>query len=276
MTQNHKKCLIAFLSVIAIFLSVECYVTYNDLMTKLTLRNIASKAAIDLATTQQKHIDDQPQVQIQARLHTQYNPHDDKSWALKYKITGDRFARFGITARKIQFDKAYTNWDGGKKIPKEILASLTKNTFLYLPHIKGTEDAVALIVETAIAESGGGKDIDEGTGDYGVMQVRIATANDLFAWLDCDHKDIKDSIMRFKNESWSLKDNLIHNIPFGIAIAITDYWRKMGPDFYDHIKTTVDRGVAWKSVYNSSKGLGTVNAYVNRVDYYNRLAIAKN
>ena len=128
---------------------------------------------------------------------------------------------------------------------------------------------MSLIVETIIAESNGGFYIDEGTGDLGCLQIRETTAEDLLQWLTkSGNKDIVDAINIFFNNEMSLKDNLKHNIPFSIAVAITEYWRKCGANFDSKIGTIQNRGIMWKCAYNTHRGAGTVNKYIKRVTNY--------
>lgn len=194
--------------------------------------------------------------------------HDDPSWVKRYSKEGSRTHRFGVTSRSISFDKQYTNWRGGKRISSTDMRHLVRNVCIQLPHIRTNEDVISLIVETAIAESSGGYYIDAKTGDLGVLQIRVTTANDLLKWLGYQHKDIRDAILRLKNPKWSIADNLRHNVPFSIAVSITEYWRKAGPSYHQHIDTVEQRAIMWTSVYNTSKGKGTVNKYKVRVDKY--------
>lgn len=194
--------------------------------------------------------------------------YDDPSWVKKYPKDGSRMHRFGVTSKDISFDKKYTNWKGRKRLSVEEMQHLVKNVCIQLPHIKTNKNVISLIVETAIAESSGGYYIDEKTGDLGILQIRAATANDLLKWLNYQHKDIKKAILELKNDKWSIADNLRYNIPFSIAVSITEYWRKAGPSYSQHIDTVEQRAIMWTSVYNTSKGKGTVNKYKKRVDHY--------
>ena len=47
-------------------------------------------------------------------------------------------------------------------------------------------------------------------------------------------------------------------------MTIWYYWR-VCPNLYKNIGSKEDRAKLWKGYYNTPKGLGTVNAYLNRV-----------
>lgn len=81
------------------------------------------------------------------------------------------------------------------------------------------------------------------TGDLGILQMQASTANDLLNWLDYQHKDIRTAILELKNARWSMEDNLRYNVPFSIAVSITEYWRKAGPSYSQHIDTVEQRAV---------------------------------
>lgn len=198
-----------------------------------------------------------------------------RSWSQKYINKGiDRDKRFGITSKKITFDKKYLTWKGGKKLSTKELESIVRNTFKIMPHIRTTTDTVALVVETAITESDGGRIITNKFGDHGVFQIKVRTSQDLLKWLKYEHKDIHAAIMSMRNASLSEKDNLQKNIPYACAICITEYWRKAGSQYHMHIASLEERGKMWKSVYNTHKGHGTVADYINRVTKYDTITVA--
>lgn len=199
------------------------------------------------------------------------HPYDDKRYKFSIARSGDRSKRYGVVKDSHGIKYKYFVWSNGNRMSIKQMRIITEAVFKRLPHIKTTEESVSLIVETIIAESNGGYYIDEGTGDLGCLQIRETTAEDLLQWLTkSGNKDIVDAINIFYNNEMSLKDNLKHNIPFSIAVAITEYWRKGGANFDNKIGTTQDRGVMWKCTYNTYKGEGTVNKFVQRVNSYKK------
>ena len=211
--------------------------------------------------------------QPELKENVQVHPYDDRKYSVSYKIKGSaRSTRYGVTSRTITFDDAYLKWTGSKSLSRNELTKLVKKVLLTMPHIRSTPEVVSLLVETAIAESDGGRIIDTNSGDYGMMQIRINTANDLHAWLESEHPDINEAVCALRNKE-SIRDNLKHNLPYAIAVAATEYWRKAGSEFDKHIGNVAARGVMWKSVYNTRIGRGTVNDYINRSSTYERLTI---
>lgn len=197
------------------------------------------------------------------------NPNTRKDWSQTYPNKGtDREKRYGVTAAVISFDKKHLNWTGRVRLPKKELAEITRKTFKLMPHVRTTDNNVALVVETAIAESDGGRIISNQFGDHGVFQIKVRTSKDLLSWLKNQHQDIYTAIMNLRNKDLSEKDNLEKNIPYAAAICITEYWRKAGSQYHLHINSIEERGKMWKSVYNTNKGYGTVADFIKRNNNY--------
>lgn len=197
------------------------------------------------------------------------HPYDDQRYRFTVTRSGDRSKRYGVVSDPHGIRYKYFVWSSGQRMSIKQMKIIVEAVFKRLPHIKTTEESVSLIVETIIAESNGGFYIDEGTGDLGCLQIRETTAADLLQWLEASgNKDIVDAINIFFNDKMTLKDNLKHNIPFSIAVAITEYWRKCGANFDSKIDTIQNRGIMWKCAYNTHRGAGTVNKYIKRVTNY--------
>lgn len=191
--------------------------------------------------------------------------HDSIRYSKKYIIESEtRNIRYGIAQNKYVAPKLFLK----KRNKKEDIEKQARIVFKYLPHIKTTPESINLVVETIISESNGGRLIDVGSGDLGICQIRIPTVKSLLKYCDYKHPDVKKAIMSFYNKKLSMKDNLKYNTKFSIAVCISVYWHKMGGNFYEHIKTLTERAIAWKSVYNTKYGLGTVNKYIERVKGY--------
>ena len=197
----------------------------------------------------------------------------DKTWSMTYpNRDAERASRFGV-ATGLTFNKKHLSWKGGRKLPKDELERIARNTFKLMPHIKTNDDNVALVVETAIAESDGGRIITNKFGDHGVFQIKVRTSKDLLKWLKYGHKDIHEAIVAMRNPRWSEKDNLQKNIPYACAICITEYWRKAGSQYYLYISSLEERGKMWKSVYNTHRGYGTVDSFIKRNQKYETATI---
>ena len=193
--------------------------------------------------------------------------YDNERWFTKYSICSkSRFLRYGVSSKTPKYPKLVNNRNNQIKPLEDTVRSVFKR----LPHIKTTNESVLLVLETIIAESAGGKYLDVKTGDLGICQIRVDTARSLFKFLDYKHKDVKRAIMSFYDKKMGLYDNLKFNHKFSIAVCISLYWQKMGGKFYNHITTITDRAIAWKSIYNTKFGKGTVNKYINRVNEYKK------
>ena len=81
---------------------------------------------------------------------------------------------------------------------------------------------------------------------------------------------ILEAINLFRDSEKSLRDELMHNVPFGMAVAIVEYWRKAGPDYENYASSLRGRAEMWKSVYNSRLGKGTVADYEKRCADYRK------
>lgn len=196
---------------------------------------------------------------------------DSKTFFVRYTGKGlEREKRYGALESFPTFKEKWITWSGGQNISIQSLEELCKIVFKRLPHIKTSKESVALVVETAIAESNGGRIIKSKGGDYGTFQIRISAAKSNLKWLQENHPDVYKAVISFRNKDLSEGDNLIQNIPYGIAMCITQYWRIAGSQYYKYIDTIEKRGIMWKSAYNTYKGQGTVNAYIQRVKGYPR------
>lgn len=160
--------------------------------------------------------------------------------------------------------KRYLNYSETRDTVVAVLSSLN--------NIPTTDDMVNLIIETFITETHFGKaDFTSAAkryANYGLGQLRLDTAKETLQWLIwINRRDVYDTIMSYYDESLSMEDNLMYNVPFSIAMTAEVYWRKL-PDLASNIKTKIARAIVWKSVYNTQYGLGTVNKYLQRVDEF--------
>lgn len=243
------------LSIVGIFLAIE---VYQKWMLLQSLNDKAIQTPVMASQTKKPHVVATKQV----------HRFDDKEWSQAYSKAGDRNKRFGSLDSHPKFKSKYLTWSGKEYINKDKLYSLAESVIKRLPHIDNRQDMVKLVVETSIAESQGGYFISSKNGDFGIFQIRINTANSLLDWLKFAHKDIYDAVEKFRNPKLSLAENLEKNIPYGIALCISEYWRKAGPEFHKYITSIKDRGMLWKSVYNTKLGKGTVNTYIKKVNNY--------
>lgn len=167
-------------------------------------------------------------------------------------------------------------YKGGKRLNEDLVRRTIKAVVMRFPNLKHTKDLQDLLFETMLVESNLMSlpaEKLEGYNNIGIAQFRMDTASDTMKWLKKVRKDAYDVLMTLYKREMSLKDNLRYNIPFSIGLMAQYYWR-VAPDIYPNITSLENRGILWKSVYNTRKGLGTVNAYVGRVNKYYGIMIA--
>ena len=158
---------------------------------------------------------------------------------------------------------AIKKWTGGEPMDQVKLLQTISAVFQRLPHIKSSTGLKLLVVETMAAESELGRNPTPYKGAYGSAQMQLTTAKYLMKWTKEKHSDVYKSIMGFYDRQLSLKDNLARNVPFQIAMCITYYWHRE-PNLYAKVDTRLDRGKLWKAEYNTYKGVGTVEKYLQR------------
>ena len=192
----------------------------------------------------------------------------DRKFSIRYTVSEDSWnQRYG--ASETPFAGWMTSWKGGKRLTERQLEDLARRVFKHLPHIRTTRALLDLVVETAVAESDGGRIVKNSFGDYGVFQMKPWVAKESLAWLKANHKDVYRAIMNLRDRRLSEKDNLVRNLPYATAMCVTYYWRRAGDSaLRRRIETQHERAVMWKSLYNTRKGYGTVAAYIERNKNY--------
>ena len=158
--------------------------------------------------------------------------------------------------------------EGGKILPVDVLKNDIKIVISSIPGLPNDSNLHMLIIETMIVETRlGGVPYTyaaENYNNYGILQIREDTSHDTLKWLKRHHTDKYDAVMKYYDESMDMKNNLLKNVPFSIAMASVYYWRRC-PDLSANIATIDSRAKLWKRVYNTYKGLGTPEIYIYRV-----------
>lgn len=240
-----KNVLIFLLSVTCVYLGFVTYGQYK-IITEFQVANTDKPQTKESIKPKKKNYDYKKDTKFSVIYHN--------------KETG-RNQRFGVAKNEVKFLDKEVKFNMCQ-LSRDEMDRLVRQTFRLLPHIKTSDNLVNLLVETASVESDRGKIVDEGTGDLGIFQIRISTSKDLHKWLKELHPDVLEAIMGLRNSDLSEKDNLILNLPYACSIAVTEYWRKAGGQFHLYINNKLERGIMWKSVYNTKKGKGTVEHYL--------------
>lgn len=152
----------------------------------------------------------------------------------------------------------------GKALQKEELEEVIRTTLEYLIHSDADENIVQLLLETAKVESDYGRIVrNKRSSAIGIFQILPSTARCTNKFLNY-YKDLKTNITKLYDDKHSLEWNLIHNLPYAIAISYTVYWRKI-VELDERSITLQDRAELWKKYYNTYLDrLGTVSMYISK------------
>ena len=169
-----------------------------------------------------------------------------------------------ISKRHIEYHK------GGEQLNYNKL----KNTVIYvinkLPNLDVSKNRLTdLVLETFIVETHLGKSNyaeSAKRNNFGIAQIRADTAEDVLKILRKDKKTYNE-LMSFYNFNMSLRDNLLYNVKFSIAMC-SEYYYLRNSNLYNEIHTLRHRAKQWKKNYNTYKGAGSVQIYVDRVEKF--------
>ena len=157
---------------------------------------------------------------------------------------------------------------------KQLNYSRLKNTVIYvinkLPNLNVSKNRLTdLVLETFIVETHLGKSNyaeSAKRNNFGIAQIRADTAEDVLKILRKDKKTYNE-LMSFYNFNMSLRDNLLYNVKFSIAMC-SEYYYLRNSNLYNEIHTLRHRAKQWKKNYNTYKGAGSVQIYVDRVEKF--------
>ena len=149
-----------------------------------------------------------------------------------------------------------------------------KDTVIYvinkLPNLDASKNRLTdLVLETFIVETHLGKSNyaeSAKRNNFGIAQIRADTAEDVLKILRKDKKTYNE-LMSFYNFNMSLRDNLLYNVKFSIAMC-SEYYYLRNSNLYNEIHTLRHRAKQWKKNYNTYKGAGSVQIYVDRVEKF--------
>ena len=139
-----------------------------------------------------------------------------------------------------------------------------------LPNLDASKNRLTdLVLETFIVETHLGKSNyaeSAKRNNFGIAQIRADTAEDVLKILRKDKKTYNE-LMSFYNFNMSLRDNLLYNVKFSIAMC-SEYYYLRNSNLYNEIHTLRHRAKQWKKNYNTYKGAGSVQIYVDRVEKF--------
>lgn len=185
-------------------------------------------------------------------------------------VTELRNADYGVSSKKPI--RIWTH-NGGKRLNTKHLTSTIEAVLQRMPNVKSSKKFTALILETFLIETDLGlADFEKAANrqrNYGIAQFTIPTAKDMIKYLRKTRKDVYRAVMSMYDRKLSLKDNLMRNTPFSIALCAQLYLRCI-PDIHPNIHTVKQRATAWKVYYNSIYGKGSINKYISKVTTFRK------
>lgn len=123
-----------------------------------------------------------------------------------------------------------------------------------------SEDATNLVFETACVESRCGEYIAQyPTGPAkGIFQMEPATARDIYDNFLQYKPELKGKVEALKSEALTMEENLVGNLYYAAAMCRVHYLRQP-KSIPSDLK---GRAEYWKKYYNTEKGKGTVEKYI--------------
>lgn len=200
------------------------------------------------------------------------DPYVDRNLKVNLSVNGDRQAlrakRYGVASNPKEFRVTFAK--GGRSHDSAVMMDVITATIQRMPHLRGTINFKLQILETMAVESSLGKTLDTGGGDLGICQIRLETAKDVLMFLKERHPDAYIAVQSLKDPNMDLRENLVRNIPYSIALCGSIYWWRI-PDILHKGDTQTDRGLLWKVCYNTHLGYGRIKDYCDRssemIDY---------
>lgn len=168
-------------------------------------------------------------------------------------------------------NKRYFLHKGGEYLDPNLLLELVKSTIKDFDINLNHENNTVLIYETLITETLGGQypynHARDNYKNYGIAQFRLQTAYFLKAFIkrisEHDYNLLMSLRVKDKSEKW----NLMYNVKYSIALCLIYYFQR-DKNIAEKAKYLEHRAKLWKTHYNTSKGKGTSENYVSRVQEY--------
>ena len=174
-------------------------------------------------------------------------------------------------------NKRYFLHPGGEYLDPKLLLELVKSTIKDFDINLNHKNNTVLIYETLITETLGGQYPYDYAHDnyknYGIAQFRLETAYFLKAFIKRISKHDYNLLMSLRVKDKSEKWNLMYNVKYSIALCLIYYFHR-DKHIAEKAKYLEYRAKLWKTHYNTYKGKGTSENYVERVqEYFNAFKI---
>ena len=168
-------------------------------------------------------------------------------------------------------NKRYFLHPGGEYLDPKLLLELVKSTIKDFDINLNHKNNTVLIYETLITETLGGQYPYDYAHDnyknYGIAQFRLETAYFLRAFIKRISKHDYNLLMSLRVKDKSEKWNLMYNVKYSIALCLIYYFHR-DKHIAEKAKYLEYRAKLWKTHYNTYKGKGTSENYVERVQEY--------
>ena len=168
-------------------------------------------------------------------------------------------------------NKRYYLHPGGEYLDPKLLLELVKSTIKDFEINLNHENNTVLIYETLITETLGGQyPYDYARDNYknfGIAQFRLETAYFLKTFIKRFSKHDYNVLMSLRVKNKSEKWNLMYNVKYSIALCLIYYFHR-DKHIAEKAKYLEYRAKLWKTHYNTYKGKGTSENYVERVQEY--------
>lgn len=173
------------------------------------------------------------------------------------------------TGKSVEHRIRVWSWKGGKPIKTSLLSSTIYNVMERLSICPTSKEIHDIVLETAAVESLRGQLVRQKRGPaLGIYQMEPETREDLLNWLKYRHKDVYNEVMVFWEKKQTDEWNYVHNIPWQTAMCLIKYWYVSGHNLQDLCRDRSSRAVLWRIRYNTLKGKGSVQAYIENARMY--------
>ncbi|MDR2726913.1 MAG: hypothetical protein LBC10_02850 [Deltaproteobacteria bacterium] len=154
-------------------------------------------------------------------------------------------------------------WEGGAQLDHSAFVDVIAEVIEAMPIVPYRQDLIRLLTETAATESSFGQVVRDRSGKtLGVYQILLTTAEYLLTKLRDDHPHVVHIVEAYMDPNKSLAENLMYNLHFQTAMAISYYWLRAGDDLLGQTSTLDGRARLYKREWNTLRGKATEAKYI--------------
>ncbi len=154
-------------------------------------------------------------------------------------------------------------WAGGAQLDHAAFTAMAEDVLEVMPIVTPHNDLVSLLSETVATETSFGYAVSDKSGKtLGVYQILLSTAEFILNHLAERHPRVLDIVMAYRDPDRDLRENLMYNLHFQTAMAISYYWLRAGEDLLTQTSSLEDRARLYKKKWNTPKGRATVAKYI--------------